>query len=105
MVPDVVVLCMIALFGASVIQRVAHMVSHDLGSTLRSIYGKTGLLLDISILGLQAFCKACNCDLFLTPACAHGVQSPRLQICLILHVCSMHQHCCQILPHALDFLA
>lgn len=57
MVPDVMVLCVIVAFGISVAQRVHHVTSHDSGSLLRSIYERTGLLLDIAILGLQAFCK------------------------------------------------
>lgn len=63
MVPDVIVLCMVVMFGVSVIQRVYHAISHDVESTLRGIYERTGLLLDISILGLQVFCKFLNAKL------------------------------------------
>ena len=57
MVPDAMVLCVIAMFGVSVVQRVHYIIRHDHGSLLRSIYEKTGLFLDLIILGLQAFCK------------------------------------------------
>ena len=57
MVPDAMVLCVIAVFGVSVAQRVHYIIRHDHGSLLRSIYEKTGLLLDLIILGLQVFCK------------------------------------------------
>ena len=55
--PDAMVLCVIAVFGVSVAQRVHYIIRHDHGSLLRSIYEKTGLLLDLIILGLQVFCK------------------------------------------------
>ena len=57
MVPDVLVLCLIVGFGWSVAQRVHYTVGHDHGSMLQSLYERTGLLLDISILALQIFCK------------------------------------------------
>lgn len=64
MVPDVIVLCVIVVFGVSVAQRVQHIVSHDHGSLLCSIHERTGLLLDISIFALQVVCK------FQEPLCA-----------------------------------
>ena len=57
MVPDMLVLCVIVMFGVDVVQRVHYVIRHDHGSLLRSIYERTGLLLDILILGLQAFGK------------------------------------------------
>ena len=57
MVPDVMVLCVIVIFGVSVGQRVYHLAAHDPAAVLRSIYERTGLLLDISILALQVVCK------------------------------------------------
>ena len=57
MIPDMMVLLVIVIFGVSVGQRVQHTLVHDSGSLLRSMYGRTGLLLDIGILGSQAFCK------------------------------------------------
>ena len=57
MVPDVMVLCMVVMFGVSVSQRVYHIAGHDTGSLLQSIYERTGLLLDITILVLQVACK------------------------------------------------
>lgn len=60
MVPDMLVLCVIVMFGVNVVQRVHYVTRHDHGSLLRSIYERTGLLLDILILGLQAFCKPLN---------------------------------------------
>lgn len=64
MVPDALVLCVIVVFGVSVAGRVHYIIRHDHGSLLRSIYERTGLLLDLVILGLQAFCKSlfCKCS-------------------------------------------
>ena len=58
MVPDVMVLCVMVAFGLNVAQRVHHVIRHDHGSLLRSIYKKTGLLLDTLILGLQGVCES-----------------------------------------------
>lgn len=58
MAPDVLVLCVIVVFGVNVGQRVWHVIRQDPHSGLRSIYHRTGLLLDIIILGLQAFGRA-----------------------------------------------
>lgn len=57
MVPDMMVLCVIIMFGVNVVQRIYHVVRHDPRRFLRSIYERSGLLLDIAILGLQALCK------------------------------------------------
>lgn len=57
MVPDMMVLCVIVMFGANVAQRVHYVIRHDPRSFLRSIYARTGLLLDTMILALQVFCK------------------------------------------------
>ena len=60
MIPDMMALLVIIIFGVSVGQRIRHTLVRDSGSLLQSIYGRTGLLLDIVILGSQAFCKLLN---------------------------------------------
>ena len=57
MVPDMMVLCVIVMFGVNVLQRIYHVVRHDPGRFLRSIYERSGLLLDTIILGLQILSK------------------------------------------------
>ena len=57
MVPDMMVLCVIVMFGVNVVQRIYHVVRHDPGRFLRSIYERSGLLLDTIILGLQILSK------------------------------------------------
>lgn len=57
MVPDAMVLCVIVVFGVSVAHRMHYIIRHDRGSLWRSIYERTGLLLDLVMLALQAFCE------------------------------------------------
>ena len=68
MIPDMLVLLVIVIFGVSVGRRIRHALVCDSGSLLRSIYGRTGLLLDIVILGLQAFCKLLNSLVHMFPS-------------------------------------
>lgn len=57
MIPDVLVLCVVTMFGMNVVQRVWHVVQHSPESALRGIYQRTGLLLNVIILCLQALCE------------------------------------------------
>lgn len=53
--PDALVLFAMLMFGASVGQRVHHIASRHNRHLWRLLYEKTGLLLDVTILVLQAF--------------------------------------------------
>lgn len=68
MVPDMTVLCVIVAFGVNVAWRVYHVVRHNPRSLLRSIIVRANLMLDVVILGLQAFCE----PLALSSGIPHG---------------------------------
>ena len=66
MIPDVLVMLIIAVFGVSVGQRVHHIASRHNRHLWRLLYEKTGLVLDLTILILQAFSKTPSLSLTCT---------------------------------------
>ena len=55
MIPDVLVLLVVAVFGANVLQRVQQVTYKDHRHLWQTLYERTGLLLNLAILALQAF--------------------------------------------------
>lgn len=75
MIPDVLVMLTIAVFGVSVGRRVHHITSRHNRHLWRLLYEKTGLVLDLTIVVLQTFSKMSFesfASLFILSCCLSG---------------------------------
>ena len=61
-IPDVLVLLVMVVFGVNVVQRVRHVTHVDHRHLWQILYERTGLLLDLVILALQALSKLALCS-------------------------------------------
>ncbi len=81
------------IFGVNVVQRVRHVTHKDHRHLWRILYERTGLLLDVAILALQAVSKYnTSCTLRMSACCdPHRAPSHMLKVtCSWMDVCQVY---------------
>ena len=90
MFPDALVCLVMAVFGMNVVQRVHHVTQEDHRHLWRILYERTGLLLDVAILALQAI-SMLNTACVLTPYVALTLVLATLVPAILVAACMAFQ--------------